>query len=1604
MAEAMLASAYIGRGELELAFTTFQRALQDAGDAQNQVLESDILISLAAQPQLKGSTAESMELIARALSLSEKSGSYYEKARALGELGRTKLYLGKVDEAAEAIDEALRIDRLNGIPLEALHSVYRGYYLGLEGKVEEAVDSLAQAKYKAISANDPYSFLSAENAYTFGLVKQGRVDEAIGELGLLRGGDVEAFAREPKEQACLKSALELPLFHLLLLEGLSNVLEASGQKEKEIEVWKEAYTYTRKYNILVGEAEAAQKVAALSNQLKKTDDALNYYKIAEDRLRSIGNQSSLMQIEVARSLLLLQLGRGKETLPLGQEVASYAERKGLRNLEFTAYLVLAEVYQPGGDLAHARDALERAQALVRPGPFDSEIDNHRVLEAYIRLSDVYRGLKIPTKELIATENAFLVARQLNDEKEKDRVLRYLDQRLRELKVREIALDAEKNGRLAESLTYSVIVLAREGRPSKPEDDRSNWDRVVTIPARMVQSSEGARALAEILNDVGQLLGAEKIAMLDALSHFYVATSGDPALAERYALESEAVAKSAGLESAPFRVASACNLAISYSRQFKIGLAKQTITECLELAEQTKDKSNIVIAQAANVEVQFRVGDFAAARKSIDRVIALVPENPELRVELALALASGKLYDEADAQLDSAIAKLSPKGDKKAIASAYVRVAGALGSDISPRAYELQFNYFTSGQRIYHELNDQAQEAAVLLGLGEYYLKRKQYETACERFNKAFNLAQKSGSKDVMAHALLDTANAYQSQNDFARARDFHKRAADAYHELKNPALETLSLQDLGRDYSELGESDESLASLLEAKSVVALAPALNQYFVRLALGEFYRQQGEFEEALATFHEAAEMTKQAGDIEHCAYAHLSIAGLDGTLGSWDEALNETRTALELFQSIGNREGESDSWAQLMEIYSARESSLRDFDKALEFYEKAKNLGYGQRLQFDLVEIYIQTGKYDQAVTAAKEGMSACKKDNDFECEAHGLLGLSEANRLGGNVKAARSELDQAGPLALRSQDLYLHGRYLYGEARQLVSERNLNEALVNYKKLIALIEGVKGRLGAKEQKSASENYGYIYDELVSLLYRMSEESGREKPKLASEALEYAEANKARQFAESWGRTFIELMRHSLPVSAQEEERSLHSKRDQILFKLSAPLLTGKPFDRTQRGKLETDLADSEKKIADFLKELRQTAAQYAAVAYPEAIQIPMLPLRGGETLVEFKVTDESTFIWIVQNHNGSENELVSFYKVPQTRTWLTDRVSRLRDALNSVQPGSIDWKVAEEVYAALFPGNMGTMLSQCQEIIFIPDDLLFALPFELYSPTASRQEFVFLNKATTYYPSAASFRLSRTARHPAQWQKAFLGLADPITSPEDDRFIAAKAISAGTAKQSELNRGGAENSTPSTEDPGSLTTRGFLFGRLRGTAAEVRNIAGLLEKTKERVEVRIGADATKTELVDTDLSKFRFLHFATHGILPVDTNIKEPALVLSYDGVSLSHMFLAMSEILGWRIKSESVVLSACNTGSGRISRAEGVMSLGRAFLAAGASSVTVSLWQVSDESTAILMEQYYRGLLEGKKKSVALAEARNLVFSGDRKSPFFWAPFIVIGE
>ncbi len=1452
LVEASLASSMIVQGNTEQAFLLFQRALQDSIDAKRLILQADILISLSSESEMKGDSEGAIDLVNQALSLAERSGNLYGKARALGELGKLKLRSGKNDEAASLIDQALDIDRLNGYRYEAEHLFYKGSYLGVTGKEDEALETLAEARAKAIIAKDTLTFIQAENLYAFGLVKKGKVDEAIRQMDSVNRIDLGEFVPDANVRGCLGSYLRLPLVRMIWLEGFANVLEAANQREKEIGVWEEVFAISHGLSFLDGEAEAKEKIANLESQLKKTNEAIKDYGKAADLYRELGDEAFLDRVEISESILLTNSARGSEAVPLVEEIASYAERRKLRELEFRAYITLAGIHQSAGDMAKARVALEKATSLVHPGPFDDALDNKAVHLAYVSQSDVYRKLQITTKELVSIDLAFFVSFYLKDDPAQKREVDYLDQRLKELRIRELVEQRQKEGQLSESLIYSYILYLRDGNPNKPAED-ANWQRIVNLPFQITQKPGGAGELTEILKELGPLLTFEKLPVLNALARYYIAAGADPGLTEKYALEAENLANGLQGDQTAFKVESACELALSYARLGKKELAETKRAECLSLADKTHNEQTTTYADAVDVMVQAQNGNIAAAKSTLEKLIAKSPDNPELLVELATSLASAKLYDETNAQLGSAVGKFLSAGDKRAAAEAYVRVSIVLNSDSSDAAKKLQLEYLNVALNLYHELRAPADEGSILVGHGDSFLRVSETTSAVDEYGKGKELAQNTNQKKILAQSLLGLGNAYQAQKDFVKASESHAAAATLFHELSNSVGETNSLRNLGRDYYPMNDPGKALPALLDARKVAVSAGPIYAYFAAYFLGDYYDSQGEYEKGLASFRDALEITTKAGDTEHTAYSHLALAGVVGFLGAWEDSVTETEIALKLFEQLGNRDGQAACWAHLTAIYSDRTSSLKDFDKAQECYRKALELGYGKTLGLDLLEIYLQTGKYGQAAKIAREDIQECLKEKDTSCQAHGLISLSEAERLGGNLKVSRSALNEARPLVTKSPDLYLKGRLQYQGSRLLASEGKLNEALSSYQQLIALIETIKGRLGAQEQKGLAENYSFIYDELVALLYSMGKNSPKDQLGFASTALEYAEKNMARQFSESWGRVFKSQMALSLPASVREREQSLYLQRDRITAKLTEASDSGDPSKRASVTTLDSDLLGVQKQIQVFLTDLRSVSPQYAAIAYPEDIAIANLPLRRGETFVEFKMTENSTFVWMVQNSDGKENQLTAFYEVAKKRAWFVDKISLVRSQLNSAHPESVDLTICEELFAALFPNDAAKILYDSEDLVLIPDDALFVLPFELYSPGASRGEFPLLKKPTTYYPSAVSLRLARTAKLRSNWQESFLGIADPITSARDERFELVKLQNTPEKKGPADETGSIERAQVGPPDSEKLQSRGFSFDRLPGTAVEVESIASLLKERKETVDVRIGVDATKSKL-------------------------------------------------------------------------------------------------------------------------------------------------------
>lgn len=186
-----------------------------------------------------------------------------------------------------------------------------------------------------------------------------------------------------------------------------------------------------------------------------------------------------------------------------------------------------------------------------------------------------------------------------------------------------------------------------------------------------------------------------------------------------------------------------------------------------------------------------------------------------------------------------------------------------------------------------------------------------------------------------------------------------------------------------------------------------------------------------------------------------------------------------------------------------------------------------------------------------------------------------------------------------------------------------------------------------------------------------------------------------------------------------------------------------------------------------------------------------------------------------------------------------------------------------------------------------------------------------------------------------------------------------------------------------------------------LGDLPGTELEVNAISKMFEGNATAVKF---SEATETAIKSNSIEKYNYLHFATHGI--VDESNPE-----------LSRIFLNTSfnedgdlysgEIYNLKLNADLAVLSACQTGLGKYSKGEGVIGLSRALTYAGARNIVVSFWSVSDESTAQLMTEFYQDVLKKSIKdfSVSLRQSKlKLIQEKKYSSPYFWAPFVLIGN
>ena len=430
--------------------------------------------------------------------------------------------------------------------------------------------------------------------------------------------------------------------------------------------------------------------------------------------------------------------------------------------------------------------------------------------------------------------------------------------------------------------------------------------------------------------------------------------------------------------------------------------------------------------------------------------------------------------------------------------------------------------------------------------------------------------------------------------------------------------------------------------------------------------------------------------------------------------------------------------------------------------------------------------------------------------------------------------------------------------------------------------------------------------------------------------------------------------------------------------------------------------------------------------------PPTVQAIRDTLREGEALLSFYFGRDSSFVWALPKQGP-----VSFVSVAMTAGDLESKVRRLREALE-LQVESIfevpafDLALAHELYSALLkPVEAGW--KSANSLIVVTNGALGLLPLALL-PTAPAQvkegqgepfatyrgvPWLARTHAVTMVPSAAALRTLRQLPAASSRREPLIGFGDPYFSAEQ-LAAAEQRLAQSPVEVAAVSSRGIPlrlRAAPKTRQVDSADLA--QLPRLPDTADELISVAKSLQVDPTKV-LYLGKDANERKVKDTDLSRFRIVAFATHGLVPGDLNgLSQPALALSAPSVADvdGDGLLTMEEILALKLDSDWVVLSACNTGTGAGAGAEAVSGLGRAFFYAGTRTLLVTNWAVHSESARELVTDVFHRQASDTKlsRAEALRQAMLTVMDGPGyvdggktlftyAHPVFWAPYTIVGD
>lgn len=852
------------------------------------------------------------------------------------------------------------------------------------------------------------------------------------------------------------------------------------------------------------------------------------------------------------------------------------------------------------------------------------------------------------------------------------------------------------------------------------------------------------------------------------------------------------------------------------------------------------------------------------------------------------------------------------------------------------------------------LGDRQGEGAALSNLGTVYARLGQYPKALEFYRQGLARLQEVGDRESEGAALAGIGLAYRSLGQYPKALEFYQKALNIAQEIQDRRGEGTALNNIAVTYSYMDDYAKALAFYEQSLAIrQEIGDRRGEGLTLTNLGGVYDSLGQYARALAYYEQALKIRREVGDRAGEGTTLNSIALTYDNLGQSTQALQVYQDALAIRREIGDRAGEGITLNNLGRIY-AKESQLA---QALQFYQQA--LAVHQ-------EVGNRTG----------EGVVLNNVGEIYRLQQQPTLALASYQQA---LQVRREVGDRAG-----------EGVTLNNIGAVYDGEKEDAKALDYYQQALKIFQAVGDR---PREATVLGNLGALY-----------KRQGQ-----------YPEAEK--QLSQAIN--VLESLRPGLSdankVSIFETQVKSYRWLEEVLVAQQKPAAA---LTVSERGRARAFV----ELLATRLATPRAQSTPAVTAQPPNLKQIQQIARQQRATLVEYSIIPETDgpqgakveqearlFIWVVQptgeiqfrqidlqpfwqeSLTGSQSEPSQSESVQK----LADLVAAARGAIGVGGRGLTFNENAEAVVrVGETLGEDSTSLQQFQQlyeiliqpiadllpsdpnapVIFIPQGALFLVPFAALQDASG----TYLIQQHTILTAPAIQVLALTQQQQQQVQQAALKDALVVGNPL----------------------------MPSLPAKGDLPPQPL--ASLPGAESEAKAIAQLLN-----TQAMLGDQATKAAIL-RKLPQAKIIHLATHGLLEDFEGLGFPgAIALAPAGSDDG--FLTTSEILTLKLNADLVVLSACDTGRGRIT-GDGVIGLSRSLISAGTPSVVVSLWQVPDAPTAELMTEFYKQLqpLSSPDASAALtaspvskAQALRqamLTTLAQYPDPRDWAGFTLVGE